>query len=531
MSTRFRKILQAHRPENSSGRMDKYLPEIAADLRRRVVRAMDDFEYETLVLDDDGIDYLSALLVEFAEDLHSDAGLWRSLEKHNRDIFQTPLPFFVEHGDTSEPLTTFDERRVGFFLWTIYQATHEGLILNPDRKDLRALSQELSAFFETRLAPVPKDSGVANYLATPNTEDWIVKRKLVWLGTKSFLFRPMWDAANQTGHESRYLEIEAIDHFICTACTQWSGLGPNEILAEALDLTDEDRSSLRSWSERHTAIYRILEVHGPAGNITSEIVRNEFSGCDYTIRVDNPTLPFAAGQLFFGTLLPWRGEWVWSGIQRKLGPLTESDLANQRDEFLEKYPHLAFRFRPENLEKAREAASKYHDSFVAHHGSDLVEFPDGLSMAAAEQARLRKMWASQKPDLISSIMKKTGLTKPEPEMEFPGDLLDNANGVAVFSNPVEGLELFKDFNDLKSALRKRSLELDEFELDSIRNAMESPVISPAFLRRLAKEFGGESFTAFYFLDHHPLPLALDFLLRRHKGSHFRTRYPAISLLD
>lgn len=511
--------------------MDKYLPEIAADIRRRVVRAMNAFEYETLVLDDAGIDDLSALLVEFAEDLHSDAGLWRSLEKYNRDIFQTPLPFFVEPGDTSPPLATFDERRVGFFLWTIYQATHEGLILNPDRKDLRAIAKELSVFFETRFASVPKDSGVANYLATPNTEDWIVKRKLVWLGTKSYLFRPICEAAYRKGHKSTHEEIEAIDHFICTACTQWSGLGPIEILAEALDLTDEDRTTLRSWSERHTAIYRILEVHGQPGNITSGIVRNEFSGCDYTIRVDIPTLPFVAGQIFFGTLLPWRREWVWSGIQRKLGSLTDSDLANQRDEFLKKYPYLAFRFRPGNLEKAREAASKFHESFIAHHGSDLVEFPDGLSMAAAEQARLRKMWASQKPTLISSIMKKVGLTKPGPEMDFPRDLLDNANGIAVFSNPEEGLELFKDFNDLKSALRKRGLELLEHEMDAIQSAMESPVISPAFLHRLAKEYGVESFRTFYFLDDHPLPLALDFLLRRHKGAHFRPRYPSISLLD
>ena len=68
MSSRFRLILQAHRPENSSGRMDKYLPEIAADIRRRVVRAMNAFEYETLVLDDAGIDDLSALLVESNHD-------------------------------------------------------------------------------------------------------------------------------------------------------------------------------------------------------------------------------------------------------------------------------------------------------------------------------------------------------------------------------------------------------------------------------------------------------------------------------
>jgi hypothetical protein len=35
----------------------------------------------------------------------------------------------------------------------------------------------------------PKDSGVARFLQTPNRRGWDIKRKLVWAGQHSYLFR------------------------------------------------------------------------------------------------------------------------------------------------------------------------------------------------------------------------------------------------------------------------------------------------------------------------------------------------------
>jgi hypothetical protein len=37
--------------------------------------------------------------------------------------------------------------------------------------------------------PLPRDSGVARFLAGPNEFGWDIKRKLLWLGINSYLFR------------------------------------------------------------------------------------------------------------------------------------------------------------------------------------------------------------------------------------------------------------------------------------------------------------------------------------------------------
>jgi hypothetical protein len=40
-----------------------------------------------------------------------------------------------------------------------------------------------------RFARLPRDSGVARFLAGPNEFGWDIKRKLLWLGINSYLFR------------------------------------------------------------------------------------------------------------------------------------------------------------------------------------------------------------------------------------------------------------------------------------------------------------------------------------------------------
>jgi hypothetical protein len=56
-------------------------------------------------------------------------------------------------------------------------------------------------------------------------------------------------------------------------------------------------------------------------------------------------------------------------------------------------------------------------------------------------------------------------------------------------------------------------------------------ISPAFVRRLATEHGVKSLAETFLMRNAPSELALEFLLRRHKGQFYRKRYPALSLLQ
>lgn len=93
----------------------------------------------------------------------------------------------------------------------------------------------------------------------PNDYGWDVKRKLVWLGSRSYMFRALFrrymlercDGQSDIGHT---------DDFICQECTRWSGLGVIDILAGVLDIDDNDRKDLRSWYERHAAPYMILSA-------------------------------------------------------------------------------------------------------------------------------------------------------------------------------------------------------------------------------------------------------------------------------
>ena len=39
----------------------------------------------------------------------------------------------------------------------------------------------------------------------------------------------------------------------------------------------------------------------------------------YRIRIDMKRHPFRRKQVVFGSLVPWRGEWYWSGEQRLVG--------------------------------------------------------------------------------------------------------------------------------------------------------------------------------------------------------------------
>ena len=102
----------------------------------------------------------------------------------------------------------------------------------------------MSEFLIAAFRQQPKDSGVARFLHTPNRRGWDTKRKLVWAGQHSYLFR----------HQcARYLEeqrtgttdVNAIDDFICQHCTDWCGLGVIDLLAAALDLSGKEASPIQ----------------------------------------------------------------------------------------------------------------------------------------------------------------------------------------------------------------------------------------------------------------------------------------------
>ena len=130
-----------HRPEDFHGALDDHLPRIRDGLVRSTGPAQGEFARDTLKLPRPALKALAAVLVEFAEDFHAGLGIWRSLERSNREFFGTPLPFLLEPG--ADPLPeAISPARVQHLLWVLYpQITTDMMVLAPDHVDLIRLAE------------------------------------------------------------------------------------------------------------------------------------------------------------------------------------------------------------------------------------------------------------------------------------------------------------------------------------------------------------------------------------------------------
>lgn len=511
-----------HRPRGFEGRGDQHLPKVAKELRQALSRIQNDLAFDTLRLPSKALTELAGILVDFAEDIHNDIGIWAAYERYNVEFFGTALPLTIS--TSSEGVTGLHPDRLRHLLWILYPTFIDGLILSPTHQDLEEMADFISAFFINAFKAIPKDSGVKKFLQSPNEFGWDVKRKLVWLGSRSYLLRTcfsnyMAEEADDAG------DIGHTDDFICQECTPWSGLGAIDILAGALDITDDDRQSLRSWYERHAAFYKLLTV----SNETLEAL-NIINDQRYTIRINMDNHPFKPGQLIFGSLVPWRGEWFWSGEQQLWGDASEIDLDDLKRTMRRESSNTVCRYSKEYEAQVRRHASDFHEATMRFYGKDLIVYPDGLSMAADWQKEIREQWNSKPQDQVKQVMEEHGLKKGRPEMKIPKDLLKHKNGIGVFINPDEGKEIVQDFTLLVSGLNRKGESLTEDEQDTIRGFFEADAVSPRFVRRLLEEYGDESVRAAFLLKGDLPGYWLDYLLRSRKGHFYRKRYPSVSVI-
>jgi hypothetical protein len=509
----------AHRPQGYEGQGDPHLPKIVQRLRRVLAEKQDDFAHDTLRLPSKTLGDLAGVLVDFAEDIHAGTGIWAAYERYNTEFFATALPLTsAEGGDLGTD-------RFRHFLWVLYPALIDNLTISPTHQDLHRIADATSSFLCDAFTEVSKDSSVKAFLATPSTHGWDVKRKLVWLGTHSYMFRTMFD---------RYIDEEAhgkadiphTDDFICQHCTRWSGLGAIDILAGVLDISADDRRDLRSWYERHTAFYRMLSV----SDHTLEAL-NVVNDQQYRIRIDMKRHPFRRKQVVFGSLVPWRGEWYWSGEQRLVGNAPGMDMGELKRTMKRQSSAIVCRYSKEYQALVRQRMSEMHEKTLAFHGGkDLVVYPDGLAMAADWQKELRWHWEQRPQEEVEEAVKKHGLKKGRPEIKLPDDLLEEKDGLGVFLNPDEGKEIMEHFTPLLDGLKKKGEGLTGEEQEVIRGFFDSEAISPRFVRRVLEEHGDESARAAFLLRGELPEYWLDYLLRSRKGHFFRKRYPTLSVV-
>ena len=479
----------SHRPEGFQSQGDSLVRRIAGRLRRTLTETQRDLAHDTLRLPPKSLGELAGILVDFAEDLHCGTGIWEAYERYNAEFFGVALPL-TSAGSGSELLAD----RFRHFLWVLYPILVDGLTLSPTHQDLRRVADVASSFLSDAFTEVPKDSGVKSFLQTPNASGGEVKRKLLWLGTHSFMFRTMFARYMEEQEDTRERVIGHIDDFVCQECTRWSGLGVIDILAGVLDISEDDRKDLRSWYERHAAFYKIrsVEKHGLEA-------LNLINDQPYNVRIDMPRNPFKRGQIVFGSLVPWRGEWYWSGEQQLLDAAM-IDADDLKRTMKRQNPGIVARYSKDYEEQVRRLMTEIHEKTLAYHGGkDLAVYPDGLAMAADWQKELRWQWESRPPEEVKKVAEKHGLKKGRPEMNLPKDLLEEKDGLGVFLNPDEGKEIMSGFTTLVAGLRKKGDGLTENEEGAVRGLFESTAVSPNFVRRVLAEYGGESVKATFLL--------------------------------
>lgn len=126
-------------------------------------------------------------------------------------------PGFEGQGDKHLPrLVTALTRRM---LKAQQGFAYDSLKLPPET--VERLAAAVAQFLNKRLPDLPQDSGAGHFLARPNKFGWEVKRKLIWLGQHSYLFRLNFE--NYVAAKNVPLSISLVDDFICQEATTWSG--------------------------------------------------------------------------------------------------------------------------------------------------------------------------------------------------------------------------------------------------------------------------------------------------------------------
>ena len=501
-------------------RIQEVLARRLIDLHARQARPVFEFTPESWAT-------LATFLYGLAEDLHCGSGVWRSLEAANQRLFGTPLPFILSPGATLPPDQIAPER-LRYYLWIVFDAMLPESQVQPDHPELLAFTDAAAQVLSAELRGMPRTSALKARLERPLVEAWDAKGKLVALGNESFLFQPMMMEHLAIQRESATTwdnpaTIDAMDDFLTRERTAWSALSVLDLLVEIIDPTDRQRADLLAWPDRQTAPFEIL-----AASRDRMRLRHVVNSREFVVRLDLAmNLPsFTPGQYVMGTIVPWDGEWSWSGIQRHLPTVTPTQVATIEQESRQN-PSLFYRYHPDNIARAEEINREMLEAFRRRHGKDWHVFEDASALADDWQRSARDKFATLDPTERRSFLKKHHLTEATYRVNIPREILEMPGRIGVYQHPVEGLEIQGNFGPILSGLAKRGVNLSSEESAGIEAFVRSEGISPEFVRRVVTEHGDESILAVFGLDQPRHDYALEFLLRRHKRVFYGRRFPAI----
>ena len=363
------------------------------------------------------------------------------------------------------------------------------------------------------------------FLSTPNPYGWDVKRKLVWLGQHSYLFR--LPCAHYVRDHGGTADIPTLDDFLCQETTHWSGLGVIDILAATLDITDDQRRDLRRWYERHMAYFRVVSLREPFMDVI-----NLLNEQPYTIHVGEIGDTFRVDDVVFGSLVPWDGVWYWSGVQQKYAHVTDEVMQQIKRDFPLQASQVVYRYCPHSRRKRATFVRKHYQQFVDYYGTDLVIYPDGKTMAA-DDAKVSSVSVCVSTQRRGGSLSETtsAFRSPLRRSNWSPDLLACEDGIGVYFNPEEGQEMMTSFDDVRSGFHKQGGDLTADEAEMVRQFLYADAISPQFVRKLVHDYGDASIAAAFLIPQDCDKHYLEYLLRRYKGHFYRKRYPSLSIID
>lgn len=483
------------------------------------------FEHQTLKLKSDEAMELAWRIAGYLEDVVNQIGILKALTTKNREIFGTPIPLFVKDPEHFSP-DTINKQAVTYLVWDFLTEVREDLILSPTHIDLQTIAGEIYGYLKKQVKNVPRGSKLKDFVTlSGNKNGGFVKRRLVWLGLASYLFR--FSANNYlVGKEKR---VAIVEDFLMQKATKLSGFTPLDVFVEMVDLDEESKKELQKWEEPYMALYYVENETGDYWT-----VKNLINKKDYKVWKDYGASkiadPIKKGIFCLGGIVPWQKEWRWSGEQAIYPSLDSKSIAEIINTFKNEYPHMIYRYCEELRNKAFEYEKDEYNFFISYFKTNPVTFNSGYTMRDHLQQYYQAFNKLKLKKIPKKRKKKYNLEDGVPPLDLPEPLLE-CSDTAVFYVAGKGMNFLTGFREFLKALDKKGQDLTKDDEEAIYGYVTDPAISYQLFHHLKKDYSFESVRCAFRIKEWNEERDLEFLLRRYKGKQYKEKFPDIKLVS
>jgi hypothetical protein len=483
------------------------------------------FEHQTLKLKSDEAMELAWRIAGYLEDVVNQIGIFKALTTKNREIFGTPIPLFVKDPEHFSP-DNISKQAVTYLVWDCLTEVREDLILSPTHIDLQTIAGEIYGYLKKRVKNTPPSSKVKDFVTLSGNKDGgFIKKRLVWLGMASYLFR--FSASNYLADKEK--NVSTVEDFLMQKTTKLSGFTPLDIFVEMADLDEESKKELQKWEEPYMALYHVEDQTGDYWT-----VKNLINKKDYKVWRDygasKTADPIKKGIFCLGGIVPWKKEWRWSGEQVIYTSLAPENISQIIKVLKHEYPKMIYRYCEESRKKAFEYVKDEYDFFISYFKTNPVTFDSGYTMRdqvnqyqqAFNQLKLKKIPKEEK--------KKYNLEDGGPQLDFPEPLLESPD-TAAFYVADKGMSFLTGFQEFLRALGKKGQDLTKDDEEVIYGYVMEPGIPHQLFHHLKNDYSFESVKCAFRVNEWNEERDLEFLLRCCKGQQYKEKFPDIKLVS